>query len=193
MKKYLHPSIHYSWLTLLFCLFSFSIQAQTDLSVTHTVSNNEPAIGNLITYTVVVENQSGTDATGVVLTDNLPSGVSYQANSVTTGTFAHLTGVVTWTIGTVTASTTQTLTITVEVLSSGVHFNEAEITALNEADSDSTPNNGRNDEDDFADICITVPEYLCGGSFTATVEAGMTDIQWYKGGTDPGDALGGET
>ncbi|MEZ4884211.1 MAG: SdrD B-like domain-containing protein [Chitinophagales bacterium] len=192
MKKPLHSLNNYCWIALLMLFTSFSIQAQTDLSVTKTVTNSEPAIGDLITYTIIVENQSATEATGVVLTDNLPIGVDYQANSVTAGSFAHSSGTGTWTIGTVSASSSETLTVTVEVLSSGIHFNEVEVTASDQTDPDSTPNNGRNDEDDFADVCISVPEYLYGGSFTATVEAGLTDIQWYEGSTDPGDALIGE-
>ena len=151
------------------------VGADADLTISKDVSNSEPAIGDLITYTITLENQSSDPATGVVVTDNLPSGVSYQANSVTTGSFAHSAGTGTWTVGTIAGNITETLTITVEVLESGIHFNEVEVTAANENDPDSTPNNGLNDEDDFADVCISVPEYLCDGSFTAAAEAGIDE------------------
>lgn len=50
---------------------------KTDLRVTKTVNNATPEVGEAITYTVVVINGGPDNATGVQLTDVLPTGVTF--------------------------------------------------------------------------------------------------------------------
>ena len=51
-----------------------------DLSVTKTDSADPVFINNNLTYTIVVTNNGPANATGVVLTDTLPTGVTYVSN-----------------------------------------------------------------------------------------------------------------
>src|SRR4029077_21264097 len=82
---------------------------QADLSVRKSVSNPTPNVGDTLTYTVRVTNNGPDGATGVVLSDVLPSGVSYQSSSATAGTYDPSTRA--WTVGAVASGATQTLTI----------------------------------------------------------------------------------
>lgn len=73
----------------------------------------------------------------------------------------------------------------------GVHFNIAEISKTNEKDRDSTPGNGKNEEDDIDRQCFTVPFKLCPGEkVEASVPAHLTNVQWFKEGTTTAVATG---
>jgi large repetitive protein len=61
-------------------------------------ANATPAVGETVTFSIVVTNTSpGGVAPNVTLTDQLPAGMTYTTNSVTQGSYAPATGV--WTIG----------------------------------------------------------------------------------------------
>lgn len=87
------------------------ITESADLAVTKTVNNETPNEDETITYTIVATNNGPDAATGVVVNDTLPAGVSFVSYSASTGTYAG--GV--WTIGALAASSSETLTITVTV------------------------------------------------------------------------------
>lgn len=144
-----------------------------DLSLTKTVSNAAPANGSVITYTLQVSNSavSPTTATGVTVTDLLPAGTSYASHSGF-GTYNPSTGL--WSVGSIAPGQTRTLTIqaTVTAMASATVTNTAEITASSVQDLDSTPNNGRSNEDDYALVNFTVqgartagtpPTLICPG------------------------------
>ncbi len=57
-----------------------TIVPRVDLAVTKTGSENPVAAGALLTYGLLVENLGPSDATGVVVTDTLPAGVSYLSD-----------------------------------------------------------------------------------------------------------------
>ena len=59
---------------------------QADLSVTKEALQEEVFEGDLFDYQIVVSNVGATDATNVVVTDNIPSGVTYQSHTVTANT-----------------------------------------------------------------------------------------------------------
>ena len=86
---------------------------QADLAVTKTVSNATPNVGDTITYTLTVANSGPDTATGVTVADLLPAGVTFVSSNPGQGTYDEVTGV--WTVGTVAAAATPTLTITVTV------------------------------------------------------------------------------
>ncbi len=68
--------------------------------------------GENITYTLQVNNAGGTAAQSVVVTDSLPTGLTYQS-SIPAG--AHSAGVVTWNIGTILPGDSVTISLTVSV------------------------------------------------------------------------------
>ncbi|HSF54717.1 MAG TPA: gliding motility-associated C-terminal domain-containing protein, partial [Algoriphagus sp.] len=56
---------------------------QADLNVTKEALQDEVFEGDMFDYQIVVSNVGDTDATNVVVTDNIPSGVTYQSYTVT--------------------------------------------------------------------------------------------------------------
>ena len=124
----------------------------TDLSVTKSVNNLKPNIGDSIVFTVTVSNTSSTNATNVVLTDLLPNGLTFVSSTPSQGSYVAGTGL--WTIGTVNANSSVTLTVTATVTDKSTKVNTAEITSLDQFDADSTPGNGAANEDDRASITV---------------------------------------
>lgn len=97
-----------------------------DLSIVNTVSNTSPLIGDNVTFTLTVTNNSTLDAaTNVVVTDLLPSGFTYVSHSG--GTYDHTTGK--WTIANLSTTSTSVLTIIAKINTTGIYTNNAEVTA----------------------------------------------------------------
>ena len=68
------------------------------------------SVGQNVTFSIAVTNNGPSTATGVNLTDQLPSGLTYVSATPTQGTYNSGTGV--WTIGTLANGATATLTLT---------------------------------------------------------------------------------
>ena len=66
---------------------------QADLSVTKTVSDATPNVGDQITFTVTLSNQGPDAATGVQVTDLLPAGLTFVQRNPSQGTYNNVTGV----------------------------------------------------------------------------------------------------
>ncbi|NLP57874.1 Ig-like domain-containing protein, partial [Lutibacter sp. B1] len=133
-----------------------------DLELTKDVDDLEPVADTEVEFIIIVVNNGPSDATGVEVTDLLPSGYTFVNYIATTGNYAETTGI--WNIGNITSNTSETLTITAIALTTGDWTNIAEITAANEFDIDSTPGNYDFYEDDRAQvttepiILLTIPE-----------------------------------
>jgi len=84
-----------------------------DLDLVKVTSDHSPCEGSQITYTVTVSNPSTTGATGVQVTDLLPSGLTYISSSTSHGTYSSGTGL--WNVGNLAGSSSATLTITAMV------------------------------------------------------------------------------
>jgi len=97
-----------------------------DLSLSKTVSNGTPNVGTNVTFTVIVSNAGTSNATGISVTDLLPTGYAYVSNTVTQGAYVSGTGV--WTVGAVNSGATATLTLTGTVNASGVYTNKSKAT-----------------------------------------------------------------
>ena len=148
---------------------------QADLSLTKTVDNSAPNAGDNVLFTVSLQN-TGQPATGVQVTDQLPTGLAYVSSTATHGSYDSGTGV--WTVGAVPSSATATLTITATVTAAGSHTNTAEVTASEVFDPDSTPNNHNAAEDDQDSVTVTTaaPQVtrVEVSPATATVNRGQT-------------------
>src|SRR5690606_37905671 len=134
-----------------------------NLGITKTVDDNSPSVSQNVTFTLTVTNNGPDDATGVTVTDELPSGYTYVSHSTEDGSFDEGTGE--WTIGNLSNGNSATLTITATVLSSGNHTNTATVTA-NEFD----PTTGSNTD-----------------SETVTIDYGTTDLEIQKIASHFGD------
>ena len=61
--------------------------------------------------------------------------------------------------------------------------NEAEVSAIDQTDTDSTPNNGQNTEDDYAIVCVSVPVQICDNTIDITIANTFNSYEWYESGT----------
>ena len=120
----------------------FGIIQEPDLALTKTndTGGNPVAMGATVNYTLTVENVgTGGAATGVVLTDTLPAGMTFGSASCddsTTGTFA--TPNITFNLNDIAFGATTTCTVTATVSDFGAHVNTATVTS--DFDVDTTNN-----------------------------------------------------
>ena len=70
-----------------------------DIAVTKTVDNPAPAVGTNVTFTITASDLGPSDATGVAITDVLPSGLTFVSAMPSQGTYVAATGV--WSIGSI--------------------------------------------------------------------------------------------
>lgn len=118
-----------------------------DLSLTNTVSNSTPAIGDLIFYNITLSNIGPNQAIGVTVLDLLPVGLQYDVtNSVIPAgtTYNSSTGI--WDLSTLTidVGTDYVLKLAAVVGENcGSITNFAEVYTSSRKDIDSTPGNGQ--------------------------------------------------
>jgi uncharacterized repeat protein (TIGR01451 family) len=105
-------------------------QAQVDLALSKIVSNPNPNVGDTVTFTVTLTDLSGTGATGVVVTDGLPSGLTFVNATPSQGSYAGGA----WTVGTVAPGAPATLQIQATVVSPNPQTNTATITQSDQFD-----------------------------------------------------------
>lgn len=125
-----------------------------DLSLRKTVNPTSASTSSVVTFTLTVTNSGPDAATGVEVTENLPSGFTYVSSSPSKGTYTSATGV--WVIGNMAVNEVATLAITVTVNASGSYNNVAEISASQVIDPDSTPNNNVTTEDDLGQVELRI-------------------------------------
>jgi len=153
---------------LFFTLTSFTttLIAQTsDLSITKSVNDDTPNIGDPIVFTLTITNSGPDVANGVAVLDEVPSGYGSITNISNGG--ATVGNSINWTGLIIQPNTSVQLTLNVTVLTTGEYNNRAEIIASNSADPDSDPNssfgsenddlNDGVDDDDETDLVIVIP------------------------------------
>ena len=106
------------------------------MGVTKVASNNTPAVGSNITFTITANNAGPSNATGVVINDVLPAGYTFVSSTPSVGTYDNGTGV--WTIGNLANGASATLDIVVTVNATGSYANTATISGN---ETDPTPGN----------------------------------------------------
>ena len=143
-----------------------------DLSIDKTVDIADPAIGDLVTFTIEISHLDGADVIGTRVEDQLPNGLSYVSHAATQGTYNAATG--SWLVGSLTEGQTETLTITAEVLASGAITNTAFIAFASEPDpfpGDNTDAASLNAEAADLEVTKTVTAFATdNGTITATFE-----------------------
>ena len=108
-----------------------------DLEVSKTTDADAPSVGDVIAYVIVVTNNGPADATGVVVTDDLPKGLTFVSANATAGTYHDGTG--RWIIGDLANGAQETLTIRARITTDGSIQNTASVEALDQTDP--TPGN----------------------------------------------------
>ncbi len=126
---------------------SVTIQApEADLSLTMSVSDNAPTVGQEIAFEIKVSNDGRDAATGVSVRDVLPVGLTYVSSSTTVGQYTSGTGI--WEIGSLSVGGNVTLTINARATTASDLTNTAEVFSSEQWDPDSTPANNEPSEDD---------------------------------------------
>lgn len=130
-----------------------TIVSSSDLSLTKVTSNSGSGVGTNATFTITVSNAGPTNATGVAVRDQLPAGLTYVSSTPSVGAYNSGTGV--WTVGNVASGASATLQLVARVDALGAITNTAQVSAANEPDPDSTPNNSNASEDDQASSSLS--------------------------------------
>ncbi|MDF7819382.1 SdrD B-like domain-containing protein [Runella sp. MFBS21] len=169
-------------------------EVNVDLALKKSINKKIAKLGDTLTYTIQVFNQSSTGATGVEVVDSIATTVGFIPGSfvASRGSATITNNVIKWTIGNIGApGDTVRLIYKVKAISEGIHFNTAEISKVNEKDVDSTPGNGKESEDDIDGACFSVPLQLCvGQKLEVTVPSRYTNVVWYKEGSATAIAMG---
>ena len=116
---------------------SITVGNETDLVVSKTVDDSDPDEGDTITFTVTLTNSGPARATNVSIDDALPAGLTAGTITPSQGSYTAPT----WTIGTIDASSSATLTIqaTVDAGTAGQTItNTVTNVTLDQTDSDTT-------------------------------------------------------
>lgn len=101
-----------------------------DLSLNKTANRSAVAQGDHVSFTVTITNDGPDDATGVVVADGLPDGLSLLGATPSVGTYAD--GL--WTVGSLHAGETETLVLTAVMDVVGTVENTAEVLSSDQAD-----------------------------------------------------------
>ena len=133
------------------------VPQQADLAVVKTVSNATPNVGETIAFTIGVANFGPDTATGVVVNDLLPTGITFVSASSTQGTYNAGTGV--WTIGTVTTNDFPILQIvaTVDRPASGIPPTVTNTATVSGREYDPDPSNNTDsvtETPQYADLAV---------------------------------------
>lgn len=151
-----------------------SVNALANLSVVKTANLSEVIAGENIIYTIVVNNQGPSDAQNVVLTDNLPTGLTFIEASPSVGSFAAQQ----WSVGSLSAGASETLTLTALVNSNiptGSQIINTAIVSSSTSDPDTDNNTSTSTSNITAstDLSITktaMPSpFIAGESITYTI------------------------
>ena len=97
---------------------SHGLERVSDISLVKTASSNRVSAGEIVTYDVAVTNNGDGNATDVVVTDTLPSTVSYVKDSAVpaeNATFDEATRTVTWTVPTLAHGETKHVTVAARI------------------------------------------------------------------------------
>ena len=134
------------------------VPESVDLSVTKTIDNQTPDVGDTVALLVTVNNSGPADATGVSVLDTLPAGMSFVSATPSQGTFDSGSGV--WAVGDLMNGAMATLQVNATVDQLGIKTSTAQVSAADQFDVDSTPANNAEGEDDQATVLIRSPRTL---------------------------------
>jgi uncharacterized repeat protein (TIGR01451 family)/fimbrial isopeptide formation D2 family protein len=130
-----------------------TIVSSSDLSLTKVVTTPGSGINSNVTFTVTLTNSGPTNATNVAVKDQLPSGLTYISSTPSVGAYDSGTGL--WTIAALASGSSATLQLVARIDTLGSLTNTAQVTASDQPDPDSTPNNNNAAEDDQASASLS--------------------------------------
>jgi uncharacterized repeat protein (TIGR01451 family)/fimbrial isopeptide formation D2 family protein len=96
-----------------------------DMAVTKVAGTDHPDVGSNVTFTIVATNNGPDDATNAQVADTLPAGLTFVSATPSVGSWAGNT----WTIGTLTNGSSETLLLVAHVADPGSITNTATVSA----------------------------------------------------------------
>jgi uncharacterized repeat protein (TIGR01451 family) len=115
------------------------VEGEADLSITKVGVPDPVTVGNTLTYTLTVANGGPADATGVVVTDTLPSSFILGPVNPSQGSCGNVGNTVTCSLGTIANGSNATITIEVTPTQAGIISNTA-VVAGDQPDPDPSDN-----------------------------------------------------
>ncbi len=122
-----------------------------DLELVHTVTPGNVDFEDTPVFRLSLTNRGPAASSAVVVQHNLPDGLTI-ANSSGDGSYNSGDG--SWTLGTVNSGQTLQVELTVSISEPGRFTSSAEVVSAGRFDPDSTPDNGRNSEDDYDEATV---------------------------------------
>jgi len=120
---------------------NLSVNICSDLTITKTVDNLTPFVGDNVVFTITINNVGSSQVTDLVVSEVIPSGYTYVGSQPSAGTYNYLTGL--WNIPLIDANQSVTLVITATVLGSGDYTNVAFIETSTPIDIDLNNNSAQ--------------------------------------------------
>lgn len=164
-SRYFQKSLQFFLVLLSFSAIPQHMYAAVDRGISISVNNPSAPAGNNVVFTLTAINNGSSPATGVTVTDILPSGFTYLSSSASQGTYDNTTGI--WSVGALAAGDDATLTITAIVNVAGSYQN---IVSISGADADT------NNSNDNASVTVTPsvsqPVFAAGSSSSRCQDTG---------------------
>lgn len=142
--------------------------AATPLTLEKLVNKSTANQGDQLTYRVIVTNTGNSSVSNIVVRDSSSTGLRYVSNSaiIPTGTtFTNSSTTSLWTVATLSAGQSLTLTFQAVADSLGILYNRATIPG------------------DTATACTSIPIHVCTGdqyTFRLTAAPGRSSYRWFK-------------
>ncbi len=130
-----------------------AIVSSSDLSLTKVTNSPGSGLGTNATFTVTLTNSGPSDATNIAVRDQLPAGLTYISSTPSVGSYNSVSGV--WSVASLVSGASATLQIVARIDALGSITNTAQVTASDQPDPDSTPNNNNPAEDDQASSSLS--------------------------------------
>ena len=144
------------------------VNVSTPVTLTKLVDKPIANRGDQLTYKLIVTNTGSSSVSNIVVRDSSATGLRYVTDSAvfpTGTTFTHSSSTSLWTVATLSAGNSLTLTFQAVADSSGILYNQATIPG------------------DTAIACTSIPVHVCTGdqyTFRLTAAPGRSSYKWFK-------------
>ena len=128
------------------------IESVLDLSITKSVSNFQPEVGDNVTFNIALYNNGPDNAANVIVSELLPSGYEYISHRATIGVYNEFSGI--WEVPAFDFTNVARLSITVEVLGYDDYLNIVTIESFDGGEDEDESDNSASAETE--PICLTV-------------------------------------